>query len=165
MTQSTKNTIADSRIIGTFIKQAGDDAISIGEESFDATDAILLMPYSDVVAIKDYDDSSDKLGREHVQWNGPYAVRIVGSILEYFGVTSLDDVTPESLESAKQLVNPQPAQECTLTLTIKVNVRIANGVGLNDFIENLDYSIVSNTAGAVVTGTEIIDSEDLPGSN
>lgn len=170
MTQSTNQRFAGKRIIGTFVKQEWVSRRSFATNNvdvidFDATDAVLLLPHSELIALKDEDDTASSMGKNCVQWDGPFCVHVTESILEFFDVDSLSNVTQEALANARDFVNPQPAQERTLTLTIKVNVRIANGVNLNDFIENLDYSIVSNTAGAVVTGTEIIDSEDLAGSN
>lgn len=164
---TTENIAPARRIIGSFVKQTwggrrGDSAIYAGEEKFDATAAVLLLPHKALIALKDSDPTTDEIGQAHVQWDGPCEVSLVYSIQEFFGVESLSDVTPEALENARELANPQEAKEQTLTLTIKVVVRAIEGADINEFIENLDYSVVSKTAGVVVTDTEIIDSDDLP---
>jgi hypothetical protein len=51
----------------------------------------------------------------------------------------------------------QPQVERTLTLTIKVTVRVSSGASVDAFVENLDYSLTSNTAGVVVAATEIVE--------
>lgn len=165
MIENTQTNVATHRIIGAFVKQQwggrkGDDAIYVSEEEFDATAAILLMPHNELVELQDSDETTDQIGREHVQWDGPCEVRIVDSIQKFFGVETLEDVTLDALEKSKDLANPQSSQQRTLTLSIKVIVKAANDADMNEFIENLDYSVRSNTAGVVVTDTEIVDSDD-----
>lgn len=160
-TEPTPPTTEPRRIIGTFVKQQwggrkGDDAIHVGEEEFDATDAVLLMAHKDLVELEDGSEGTDDIGRNHVQWDGPCEVQIVDSIEEYFGAW-LEDLTVEALESAKALANPTPPQQQTVTLTIKVNVLAANDADLTAFVENLDYSVKSKTPGVVVKDTEITD--------
>ncbi len=50
-------------------------------------------------------------------------------------------------------------QETTVELTIRVKVRKAAGADVNEFIENLDYSVVSGTEGVSVIETEMVEAE------
>ncbi|ART57226.1 hypothetical protein CBP36_20175 (plasmid) [Acidovorax carolinensis] len=90
------------RILGVFTKQVwggrkGNDAIFVAEESFDATDAVLKLPHAAFIELQDNHESTDEIGRSVVDWCGPCEVCCVDSILEFFGVDSLEDVTPEML--------------------------------------------------------------------
>lgn len=82
---------------------------------------------------------------------------LVDAICDYFGVGDLEDITPEALLDARNRAHPQPQVERTLTLTIKVTVRVSSGASVDAFVENLDYSLTSNTAGVVVAATEIVE--------
>lgn len=155
--------VTNRRIVGSFNKQQwggrkGDDAIYIGEESFDATDAILLLEHKDLMCMKDQTESTDDIGREHIDWSGPCYVHIETAICSYFGVNDLQEITPEALSFARQRANPQPATEEVITLSVKLHLRVAPGASVSEFIENLEYSVVSHTAGVTVSNTEIVDS-------
>jgi len=154
--------VTNRRIIGSFNKQQwggrkGDDAIFIGQESFDATDAVLLMEYERLLELADSAESSDQLGYEHVEWNGPCYVHIVDEVCRFFGVDDIREITPEALFYARDLAKPQKAVEEIVTLTVKVKVLVSPGAGVADFIENLDCSVASNTPGVKVRDTEIAD--------
>jgi hypothetical protein len=156
--------ITNRRIIGSFVKQQwggrkGNDAIHVGDEEFDATDAILLTPHEEVMELRDGAETSDNFGRAHIDWSGPCEVHIVGPVCDYFGVGNIEEITPEALAFAKNRANPQPATEETITLSIKLQLRMAPGAQVSDFIENLDYSMASKTVGVTITNTEIVDSE------
>lgn len=157
------DSVTDQRITGRFMKQTwggrkGDDAVPCGHEDFDATDHILLMSPDDVRALQDGSDNTDEIGSAHVSWDGPHDVMIADSIRMFFGVESLEEITDDAFAAAKQRLNPQPATEHTVTLTLKVKVRVAAGSAVSDFIEELDYSVTSNTSGITVLDTEIADS-------
>lgn len=150
------------RMVGTFSKQKwggrkGNDAIAIGDETFDATDAVLLMPHKDLQQLKDNSSRSDEIGQAHVSWHGPCSVQIADSICAFFGVDTFEEITTEALAFAKQQLAPKPAEEQTVTLSVKVKIRKAPGCEVQEFIENLDYSVVSNTTGIVVLDTEIAE--------
>ncbi|HEJ2342749.1 TPA: hypothetical protein ACWLUJ_005719 [Pseudomonas aeruginosa] len=150
------------RIIGTFSKQqwdGNDEANTVEEVEFDATDYVLLLTGEAIRALVDGRDSSDQVGLAHISWDGPFRVDVVDSITRFFGVASLQEITDESLAYAKGRVNPQPAVEQVLTLSIKVRLRVAPGASVSEFIDNLDYSVTSNTAGIAVQETEIVDAE------
>lgn len=154
--------ISNRRIVGTFYKQRwggrkNDNAITEGQEEFDATNAVLLLDHDELVELEDNADTTDPLGTEHVDWAGPHYVNIVDSILEYFGVPDLEDITPEALEFVRARVRPQKATVKTLTLSIKVDVRVAPGADVSKLIENLDYTVTSKAPGIVVQNMEIED--------
>lgn len=148
------------RIIGTFTKQQWDgrnNSVHCGEEEFDATDHILLMEPAAVRQLQDDRENTDCIGQAHVSWNGPHQVSIVDSICEFFGVDDVSEITDEAMADARERLNPQPATEEVIQLVVKLKVRIAGGASVKEFIENLDYSVISKTAGITVTDTEIVD--------
>lgn len=77
-----------------------DYAIPLGEESFDATATILAMPLADILRIEDHQNSSDSIGEQHVNHDGPFEVEIVDAIIEFFGVGELEEITQEMLDAA-----------------------------------------------------------------
>lgn len=150
------------KIIGSFTKQAwggrkGDDAIYVGTEEFDATDYVLLLDHPELVGLFDGEEGTDEVGLAHFDWNGPCEVTLVAAICEFFGVDVLDDITPEALAFARARRNPKPPVAQTVTLSIKVDVSMFGEVTLADFVENLDYSVISNTPGVRVLQTELVD--------
>lgn len=151
-------------IVGTFFKQRwggrkNDDAIACGEETFDATQAILLLPHEQLLELQDGSENTDEIGRAHVPWTGPCEVLIVNSICEYFKVAAIEDITPEALAQARAAADPQPAQEATVTISIKLNLRLQPGASVAEFLEDLDYSVDSQTPGVLVRHTELVDSD------
>lgn len=152
------------RIDATFHKQQwggkrGDDAIYIGEEAFDATGIILQLPLEQIHEMEDRCDASDAVGRQCVAWDGPcYVEGFENSILAYFGELDTSDITEKHLELARAIEKPVPSEHATVELTIKVKVRKAAFADLQDFLDNLDYSVKSNTAGIIVDDTEVTDS-------
>lgn len=87
------------RIIGDFRKQhwggsKGNDAISCGEDRFDATLYVLSMPYEQVIGVRDDHDTSDNIGSAHVDWHGPSRVEITNSMCDFFGVSKLAEISP-----------------------------------------------------------------------
>jgi hypothetical protein len=153
--------LTNRRIIGTFFKQEwggrkNDTALPVGEESFDATDAVLLLPYEELVELQDDEQNSDELGQAHVEWAGPCHVRIVSSICEFFGVDDIRDIPKEAFDFARNRVNPRKPVEAVITLSVKVRVRLTDDANIDDFASNLSYTVNSNTEGAIVRNTEIM---------
>lgn len=100
--ETQQKDVFEKRIVGVFTKQAwggrkGDDAIFVSDEQFDATDAVLKLSHAELIELQDNHESTDEIGRSIVGWDGPCEVRLVGSIQSYFGVESIEDVTPEML--------------------------------------------------------------------
>lgn len=155
--------VSNRRIIGTITKQRwggrkDDEAINCGEEDFDATDAILLLPYSDLVELEDNSEETDSIGTNHVSWDGPHSVSITDSICHFFGVTDVEDITEENLSFVRNRMKPQPSTEETITLTVNIKLRVSPAASVTAFIDNLDYSFKSNTVGVTVSDTEIVSS-------
>lgn len=158
------SSFTNRRITGIFYKQVwrgpkNDTAETVEEVGFDATDSLLLMDRESLVSLRDGDYSSDEIGRDHVSWDGPCDVYIVESICSYFGVQCIAQITDELLAHARQLANPQPLEETTATLTVKVRIRKAQGTETDDILTNMDYRFISATPGAVIVDTEITDWE------
>jgi len=154
--------VTNRRIVGHFLKQqwdSGDNAISMGEEDFDATDYILLMKPDDVRALEDNRETTDRIGQAHVSWDGPHQVTVQDSICEFFGVSSVKEITDEAMAYAKNRLDPRPATEQTVKLSVKVTVRVVHGASVSEFVNNLDCSVISNTTGITVQSTEIVASD------
>lgn len=162
----TVSVITNRRISGTFTKQVwggreGDEAIFVEEIEFDATDAVLRMSLDEIQSLNDNSESTDELGRKHVQWQGPCEVKVIDSMLDFFGVDNINRLTEDALRYARNRLNPVKPIKKTVTLTVEVEVSLfakderERTELLEDFFHNLDYSVLSNTVGATVLNTEI----------
>lgn len=119
--------VTNRRMTGTFYKQVwggrkGDDAIPAGEEDFDATEYVLSMPHADLVALDDNAESTDEVGRAHIDWDGPCYVTLVESVRCYFGVDALNEITQEALEFAKRRHFASGAGVCIAPPTNQLDV-------------------------------------------
>jgi hypothetical protein len=155
---------SNRRIIGTFTKQQwggrkNDTAMFVGNEAFDATNAILLMPHEKLIFLQDNSEESDSIGQDHIQWNGPCEVSITDSVCEFFGVGETESITKENLAYVRNRFNPQPATEEIVTLSVKLKLKVIPGASVQEFIDNLDYSFISASAGVTVVNSEIVESE------
>lgn len=115
--QQEQNHIALPRLIGTFHRQEwggrkNDTAIPMGEVEFDATDWILDMPYEDLMAVEDDEQSSDAIGLAHVQWDGPHRVEIVDAICDFFGVNEISMIT-NAMQLEKRIQYPRASKPVT----------------------------------------------------
>jgi hypothetical protein len=116
-------------IVGRFDKQRWtgpkeDRAESIGEVEFDATDYILSMPLTELRQVKDCSESSDAIGTEHVDHDGPFSVYIEQAICEFFEVQAVADITPQLRQRARKWLNslPQTQYRARLSVTTFINV-------------------------------------------
>lgn len=101
------------RIIGRFDKQrwAGrheDNAVSIGEVEFDATERILGMKLWEIHELKDCDESSDYLGQEFIKHDGPHSVYIEDAIQAFFEVSDVKKITQNHLNTAIREMEAEP---------------------------------------------------------
>lgn len=147
--------ITNHRIDCPFIRHslcgAGDS------ESFDATDAILQLDYERFLQLAD-GEVAESLIQSFLGNRNPYSAdgpALLVSACDYFGVEYLGQVTPQAFEFAKERTKPTAEAVKTVELCVKVRVRLAPGVSLEDFTNDLDYNVSSNTLGAVVLDTEI----------
>lgn len=152
------------RIVGTFTKQVwtgpkADRAMNVGEEEFDATDAVLLMEHDRLMELDDDDESSDEIGRAHVDWDGPFHVQITDSICRYFGVEEVSDVTPEMLELARQQANPQEPVDKVIDLRVRLTVRATPGADVREYVNGLKCSFSGHAAGVTLRSSEIVGSK------
>lgn len=152
------------KIIGCFEKQEwmhDDEYIDIGSEDFDATSYILNMDYEDVIEITDCDDSSDVIGRAHVDWDGPCSVtELEESIAGFFGVDQLDEITEEMFDDAKKQYSVKPFVKKSISMEIKVDLMASPDINIHDVIKNLMVQIRSETPGAVVKNFEVTCTSD-----
>lgn len=49
--------------------------------------------------------------------------------------------------------------EHTVTLTVKLKVKTGNKVDIDQVISDMDYNFTSNTNGAIIENTEIVEQE------
>lgn len=149
------------RILGEFNKASwggprGDTSIDCGSEAFDATEAVLQLPHLDLMSLSDNTESTDSIGRAHVDWPAHCTVVLTQAICEYFGVMDLSEITPEALAFALELADILPEEEVIVTLSVMVTLRVRGGASVKDFLDNLYYLVQSKTDGIKVDSTEII---------
>ena len=156
--------LTNRRIECEFLKQVwggrkGDMAIEVGSETLDVTDYVLSLPYERFLEIEDNHESSDEIGRAHTDWDGPCEATIKDSVLGYFGVADLNDVTPECLAQAREsALNKKLAQEdAILDVTLQIKVRKNGDVQVSP--DALDCSVRANAAGLRVLDVSIVSCE------
>lgn len=156
--------LTQRRIECEFLKQTwggrkGDTAIEVGTETLDVTDYVLSLPYDRFVAIEDNDESSDEIGRAHTDWKGPCEATVKDSVLDYFGVFSLDDVTPEALAHAREAaLSTAPSHEDeVLDVTLQVKVRKDGDAQVSS--DAFDCSVRANAPGLRVLDVSIVSCE------
>lgn len=153
------------RIMGDFHFQIEQHKhiLTVNVDYFDATLQISRMCAEEIISIMDNDESSDSIGRYHFTWDAPHSVEISDSILEYFGLPYINLLTDEALDFAKSNGYMPVAISEKVTLTVDVDILVPKGSRdeiqqkIQDFIENLDYSVTSDTDDVVVLSTEITD--------
>lgn len=155
---------SNRRIEGVFYKQEwggrkNDLALLVGEETFDATDAVLNLCYQDFQALQDGDETSDEIGRAHVDWSGPCEVQIVDSVCEYFGVQSLKSITEDAFNDIKAYAHPNEIVRESLTVTLKIEVDRASNARMEDFVNNMVVNVRSMTPGVVVRNKVMIEAQ------
>lgn len=85
----------------------GDNAMSIGEAGFDATDYVLSLTAEAIQKVTDCDYTSDYIGMALVDHDGPCEVYIEEAINSYFGVLDLSALDADRVEQARALHTQQ----------------------------------------------------------
>ncbi len=96
----------------------GNNTESIGEEIIDATHEVLALTARKVRAIKDCHETSDQIGQNLVDHDGPFAVYLEAAILQFFGVNTETQITGALVRKARQLFQRQPEQEYRMQVAI-----------------------------------------------
>lgn len=124
-------TPATPSIIGTFDRQIWtgpkeDRSESIGDVEFDATSLILNMPLAQIKKIQDCSETSDRIGQDLVEHDGPCSVYIEGAICEFFSVIGVQEITSAMLKGAKQWLNnlPEKVYVARLAFTTYVDIPV-----------------------------------------
>jgi len=156
--------LTQRRIECDFLKQIwggrkGDTAIEVGDETLDVTDYVLSLPYERFIAIEDNDESSDEIGRAHTDWDGPCEATLKDSILAYFGVNELADVSPEGLAHAREAALGKAASHEDEVLDVMLQVKVRKQGGVLVSSDALDCSVRANAAGLRVLDVSIVSCE------
>lgn len=156
---------AKRTITGRFLKQRRRDPqddypIQVGVVDFDATATVLQMELDEIRNIYDEDPSSDEIGRQFVEWDGPCTVEIRDSICEFFRVDYLDELTADKLLAGRFESGIVPSQVCLETLTVQIRVQCTQAVEGHEAIGSLRVLVESTRAEVLaevvrVDGTEM----------
>lgn len=156
--------LTQRRIECEFLKQTwggrkGDTAIEVGSETLDVTDYVLSLPYERFIAIEDNDESSDEVGRAHTDWGGPCEAMVKDSILAYFGVDELTDVSLEGLAHAREfaLKKASAQEDEVFEITLQVKVRKSGDIQVSS--DTLDCSVRANAPGLRIQDISIVSCE------
>lgn len=105
-----KFTPSTSQIRGRFDRQIwfNDNALSLGDVNFNATGQVLALSVKDIKKLRDCHESSDRLGQANVEHDGPCSVYIEQSILDFFHLDSINEITPALLSGARAWYKRQP---------------------------------------------------------
>lgn len=151
------------RIEGEFHKQhwggrKNNDAIHVATETFDATNTVLLLDLASLHALCDSDGTSDEIGREHFDWDGPFDVTLVDSVCDYFGVANLKQVTQEGFNYAKDKAKPILPQESVVQLMVSFTVRSCDELSAVDLLKHLNVTVASSKPGLIVDQRSVVTS-------
>lgn len=159
------------KIVGTFTKQVWvgpkrDQAMTVGEVKFDATRAVLSLGIEDIRFLKDNDFSSDEIGRTCVEWDCPFEVCLVESVVEFFGLDqtespeiALEALTREQLDAARAEFGPLEPNNATLDLSLKVAYAL-NGEAIQTVRENLERMVRNAIGDGMLTGSTAAEVEE-----
>lgn len=108
---------SNAQILGHYVAQVwGDDddyLEDVKEVIFDATGEILSLDYQTFMALSDCSPESDEIGRQCVQWEGPFSVYLLHAINDFFGVSDIKSVTEEMFQAAVNEVANSSDQEAS----------------------------------------------------
>lgn len=129
----------EKRIIANFLRQewVGDTCHPVGEEiPVDVTARVLALPAAEIHKIVDDREESDRLCRREADWHGgPFRVCVEQSILDYFGVERLSDITQEAVDAARSALVPREyAVMVTRTATRHATIRVS-AVSFDDALD------------------------------
>lgn len=151
--------ITNRRIMGIFKKQEWsgakkDHAMTVAEQGFDATSLILRLPRSELVKLEDDDESTDRIGTEVISWDGPYVVNLVDSILDFFGIEDLNEITDEALQYAREAFPPIKQVEEVIQVVLDIRVKRFENISFERVAQGLKYQVSPETPGVTVSSVE-----------
>jgi hypothetical protein len=152
------------QIIGTFLKQRwtgikSDRAEPYGTVKFDATQAILKRDLDFLHALQDGDETSDEIGLECVDWDGPCEVfGLTDSIAEFFELGEEDDsrflmerITQAQLDEAR---DAYLVESDTISLVLELSVTYQlNGVNPESMRHYLEDMVRHAIGEGMLTGS------------
>lgn len=154
-------TLSNKRIVGEFIKQrwAGlndDIAANVAVVKFDATDYVLLLPYEKLVALNDDAfEQWDEIGRQHVDWAGPFEVYLLDEICDFFGVEEIADITPENHAFVCSRYLPQPHKKAVVNLNLRLDLNVAPRQEIQEIMSLIVHNIESRVPGITIHNRSI----------
>jgi hypothetical protein len=129
--------LSNAFIKGVFNKQRWDDNDFLHDEGsvdFDATHAVLSLNYEAFQALTDNSDESDYIGRQVVEWDGPFSVEIEEGICCFFGVEHVDDISSEMFAKAQRETQRDKMQDREITLTVALSLSALEGLNAADIL-------------------------------
>lgn len=163
-TGATVASLSTRKIIGQFTKQVwggrkNDQAHDVGTDEFDATRYVLTMPYLDLITLEDHDDSSDEVGRAHVEWDGPHYVDIIDSITDFFGVARVGEITRQHFEYVARMKLAEYAEDERRTSIQREQVNPSSwiirnketGAAIMEIYADTKINVRNKVTGAAVT--------------
>ena len=150
---------SDKRILARVVLQTwagrkNKEVVFVGEKTVDVTHAILLRDYEFVVELRDAFDQADEIGGEHVDHYGPVEVYVCDSICAFFGVSSLDEITPAAFEEARRAMNPKRPEYVRTVIEVAVTAKVLPGAERNTAFDNLGVRVSSSAEDVIVTRSE-----------
>ncbi|MBB5546550.1 hypothetical protein [Paraburkholderia fungorum] len=126
MNSNNRSAIRQRRIVACFQPQAwvNNCATDVdGQQDLDVTGVVLNMDLNRIHALEDYRDSTDILVNPvALGHNGPFTVRVVDSVCEYFDVGALAEVTQEHIDEARSEVTLVGGKPLESAFTANQNV-------------------------------------------
>lgn len=150
-------------IIASFQPQAwmDDNAVDIdGQEEVDVTQRVLSLSLTQIHGLQDHRNSTDDLVNGTpvaIEHNGPFTVRVVDSICEFFGVGTLSDITDDMLDARRKATPVGPGMIKFVRLQEEGKLKkgdlvetLINGICEVAWIKSAKTFVVKSAAGAYV---------------
>lgn len=147
---STRGTITGVIHKQTWGGTDNDTLITLSEDEFDATVAVLSLDYDEFLRIEDCDETSDSIGSSVVGWGGPFDVHITKGICAFFGVQLLSEVTEAQFLAAKAKL-----RRTRLLLLVQVEMLTYGELPDEDLGQQLSCKVHGQAPGSSVVSQRI----------
>jgi hypothetical protein len=149
------------RIVGTILRnhlgQKGNEGNGDFIDHFDATNYILSQEIAQVIDLLDHSLAANNIGYVLTDCSGQFEVEITQSMCDFFGVSSLADLTPSNFSFVKsKYAKVEPVAQ-SLTISVQLNIHAMPSSDIGAFIRNLDIKCISKDVGIMINSTKIVD--------
>lgn len=140
------------------------------KEGLDLTGEVLALSLSDLRLVAAHIRSDDPQSGRRLQLllqmvqnvynikGFVYSEPLRQMVLDFFGVKSSEAITQEMHDAAKEQFKDMLPVDFVMDVKVMLTIRLQAGQNPHDVINDMGYDFTSNTQGAVIRDTEIVES-------